>query len=1120
MQKGSRKISDKNDSQRVVDFPFKKQNLDRNILALKCIAPDGLGERYLQKAKHGFICPNPACRDGAGKDGTGMTVYQEPDGTFRYYCGKCQKSYDNIDVLGFYYNLDTKHDFIKIMERAAENFNLPEVVIGEEQFSEPVKLEIPDKHKDLILSAEKNLKSFLEKHGGIWRGLTAATLKAFKVGYLHNWYARKGAPPTPRIIIPTSYDHYFARLDGNIKDFNIPDDVHLDAKEHRGSKEFFNFKRAVLESTDPIIFVVEGEIDAMSIYQATDGKINVIAISGSALAQSLERQLKNLLVKKKFVVMLDADNTGKDKSPMLVTKFQFYGHNAISLTLSDIYKDANDFLQADHVGLKNRLLELYDQAKKAFDNSLSSAPFDVDKIQDWEKFNGTIKPATLEELKKAAIHIANTTDYYNAANNPDIINALGMLRFYSCFSSVDNNFFAQLRAARNIAKAKVNSFNKKINDAQKYKDDTGIEIKKDENSKPTDSEFGLFTLNISKLSSSVDKIATQVGKEHKKWLKQKIANDTNAERKAYEDNPDTTQAKFPDCPIDLIIPVGIFCAETYIKVVDYEKSQRDGGHPSVTALNNLIFPTKIIRDQTNHQTQYNVVIKTGDTWRHSTFSGKILQDPRGVSVLGDFGAHIADNRMTAKYFAKIIALNEQNNRLPQIKCYSQPGWHNGEFIDPRGGEDFVVQRDGIDYKALFATCGDKNAWIEEFKKVMRIGQIIPKDRFYVESVKQCVIGAIALAQLLGNLKLPNFQLLIWGNKNFAKSPILKLGLSLFGDPNEGKLFRNMSATDKNKLTMSAGLNNFAIGYDEAESASKFFDPQKSSYDFFGGVINQANKRDGTVRSAEHFRAIQVMTAENPPIDIGSAKGGVLKRIIQLRLDKPFMTEDEARDLHIFLANNYGHCLSTWIEYIKAQEKYFKEYFDLAIGFIDSDGIVFGKRVFDFRKYEQTNFRAIVGCLVAYHCFLAAIGLAEKVDVQAIADAVTAIMKELPTADELDDCKRALFQLRSYCFDVKYKYFYREEFDNQDISRHEPYEKYGIIFSNGDIGFFTSHFKTICDDLEIPSYTRLLNDVYDRGFLDGASKRYKRKPIRWHGEIKNIYCFKSSAFDFCFEDIDD
>jgi putative DNA primase/helicase len=102
-------------------------------------------------------------------------------------------------------------------------------------------------------------------------------------------------------------------------------------KEHAGKKELFFQANALVNGTlfegEKDILVVEGEFDAMSIFQVTGGKIPVVAILGkdqwyNTAATMLTKELKG----KRFVFMLDADaqnDGGKDKAQELCDKLEF-----------------------------------------------------------------------------------------------------------------------------------------------------------------------------------------------------------------------------------------------------------------------------------------------------------------------------------------------------------------------------------------------------------------------------------------------------------------------------------------------------------------------------------------------------------------------------------------------------------------------------------------------------------------------------------------------------------------------------------------------------------------------------------------------------------------------------
>lgn len=98
------------------------------------------------------------------------------------------------------------------------------------------------------------------------RGLSETTIKRFMLGYDPEWVhpSGKGTWKTPRLIIPISKGSYLARYIGDERN-NAP-------KMKVGKADIFNGK-ALLSRGDKhqplkVVYVVEGEIDAMSIIEA------------------------------------------------------------------------------------------------------------------------------------------------------------------------------------------------------------------------------------------------------------------------------------------------------------------------------------------------------------------------------------------------------------------------------------------------------------------------------------------------------------------------------------------------------------------------------------------------------------------------------------------------------------------------------------------------------------------------------------------------------------------------------------------------------------------------------------------------------------------------------------
>ena len=415
------------------------QNLDEIKQKLKFLDAEQLENRgIVHRARtSGYICP--FCRDGTGRDGTGMSTKLLSGGQ-SWYCGKCAKAYDNLDLLAAHFGKDIQRDFREIIELGANLFNLHHVDITRQTV---VKEVIPDKYKSFITNANARLKSFLKQQGGTWRGLTFDTLNRYLCGYA-NCYGMRGEPSLPHVIIPTSFNHYLARLVGSPDDYPEANGIKINPKPHHGAKELFGLKLAL--NDDPIIFLVEGEIDAMTIWQASG--FNVIAISGSALMDKMRDRIKNVGTKN-FIVLLDNDPTGNYKAPLVVNALSFIGHNALSFNLSETYKDANDFLSADPDGLSVRLKEIYSEAQKTFNKN-----FEVDPKIDYTSNNqhNHFQAQKNQFLAEPQGHANYSVDTLENSDDTTITNFLSkqLASFVELHGNIDPKLLPKIQDAQNF----------------------------------------------------------------------------------------------------------------------------------------------------------------------------------------------------------------------------------------------------------------------------------------------------------------------------------------------------------------------------------------------------------------------------------------------------------------------------------------------------------------------------------------------------------------------------------------------------------------------------------------------------------------------------------------------
>lgn len=505
------------------------QNLDEIKQKLKFLDAEQLENRgIVHRARtSGYICP--FCRDGTGRDGTGMSTKLLSGGQ-SWYCGKCAKAYDNLDLLAAHFGKDIQRDFREIIELGANLFNLQHVDITRQTV---VKEVIPDKYKSFITNANARLKSFLKQQGGTWRGLTFETLNRYLCGYAV-CYGMRGEPSLPHVIIPTSFNHYLARLVGSPDDYPEANGIKINPKPHHGAKELFGLKLAL--NDDPIIFLVEGEIDAMTIWQASG--FNVIAISGSALQDKMRDRLKHIGAKN-FIVLFDNDDTGRDKAPLVVNALNFVGHNVATFILSETYKDANDFLAAAPVAFAERLKQIYSDAQSLFKakqtrekaqtrdtpetREITAAVYSQEnsdvstenhaeldflskQLSSFVDIHGNIDPKLLPKIQDAQNFIDDlSADTFKPSIAQDISvwNKVAICKFY--LPTAAQKFFDVIKKAKNDAKNRIR--------------ESEAELTAKLAPEELDELNAVVSIDIAGLRRTIDRDVTAIIKAHDEYLK-------------------------------------------------------------------------------------------------------------------------------------------------------------------------------------------------------------------------------------------------------------------------------------------------------------------------------------------------------------------------------------------------------------------------------------------------------------------------------------------------------------------------------------------------------------------------------------------------------------------------
>lgn len=162
------------------------------------------------------------------------------------------------------------------------------------------------------------------------RGISERVAQLFNIGYDENF--KKAGVNWQGLIIPTEGGSYVVRN---------TDNNNADRYRKVGSSKIFNLKACC--TTKPV-FVVEGEIDALSIIEAGH---NAIALGSTANAGKFIKEVEDRNLNCTFVLCLDNDDVGQETQAQIRTDLERLGVPNYIANIAGDYKDANEALIKD-----------------------------------------------------------------------------------------------------------------------------------------------------------------------------------------------------------------------------------------------------------------------------------------------------------------------------------------------------------------------------------------------------------------------------------------------------------------------------------------------------------------------------------------------------------------------------------------------------------------------------------------------------------------------------------------------------------------------------------------------------------------------------------------------------
>jgi len=249
--------------------------------------------------------------------------------------------------------------------------------------------------------------------------------------------------------------------------------------------------------------------------------------------------------------------------------------------------------------------------------------------------------------------------------------------------------------------------------------------------------------------------------------------------------------------------------------------------------------------------------------------------------------------------------------IPVHKSISRLGWIEDDFAPYVDG----VKYDGdIAYRDMYEavqSCGDFEEW-KGAVRALRRGKIA--------RLMFAASFASPLIELLGVLP---FIVHVWGGTGAGKTVGLMAAMSIWGDPEMGKLVRSLNATQVSLGRTASFLHSLPFAGDELQIIKSRWENFDQLIMFLTeGIDRGRGKAYGGIEDLKQWRCCFLFTGEEPITKSGSGSGAK-NRVIEIEATENIV--DDGNFYANFFRANFGHAGKKYIEELPSKKELQNQY---------------------------------------------------------------------------------------------------------------------------------------------------------------------------------------------------
>lgn len=383
-------------------------------------------------------------------------------------------------------------------------------------------------------------------------------------------------------------------------------------------------------------------------------------------------------------------------------------------------------------------------------------------------------------------------------------------------------------------------------------------------------------------------------------------------------------------------PIELFCGEWIASNADGIVKYR--GNQEVRVGYQPLLITKRLINIDNNTEKFEIAYYDQNRWKTKYIPRITLSSSTSITKLVDFGIDITSSNAyaTVNYLSDLYLYNKE--KIPVVYSVSHLGWVGKDFKTflPFVKSDIICDCEGETKKMIdyYSENGNQSAWLEMAKKCRK------------NDIVKIVMSASFASVLIKMVGINGFITHVYGDRGKGKTVLLMLAMSIWGNPDLGKLTNSINNTLFALEYKASFLQNLPFSGDELQNINKYeINNDALIYMIANGSGKGRGDRDGTIVSQSNW-ALNMITTGEDKITKDNSHSGSKVRCIEIENDEDIFDLNTITDLVNTIKENYGFAGREFIKYIISlgKDNVSERYKNIRDEFMRENGNLDGKQI--------------------------------------------------------------------------------------------------------------------------------------------------------------------------------